>query len=197
MSFAELYKFADTLAQFPVRLEGVLDSEVKRLTSQDELYYVPVELDPEISLGHIKQYRIPALVYDDDPSWVTEIRYHLELNICWQRFVCCKELMHCFDNNLERVNDPEKFEQLLSEIEAPLPTDESSPMYKTEVRTLWMAVAVLCPEKLRSYFKAKWEADEMSAYEIALQLRVPDAIIRPIMRNSYDRMIPFLNERLK
>ncbi len=197
MSFVKLYEFANSLPEYPILLEGSLDEEVKKLASQDELYYVPVELDAELSLGHIKQYRIPAVVYDGDPNWVTEIRFHKELNTCWRRFVCCKELMHCFDAQVERVNNSEKFQQLLSEIETPLPNDQSSPMYKTEVRTLWMAVAVLCPEKLRNHFKEKCDVDEMSTYEIALALRIPEAVVRPIMSESYDKMIPFLNEKLK
>ena len=72
MSFKKLYNFSSGLRQHPVKLEGVLDQKAKSLASQDELYYVPVDLDPEISLGHIKQYRIPTGVYTD-PRWVTEI----------------------------------------------------------------------------------------------------------------------------
>jgi len=194
MSFSELYNFANSLGEYPILLEGVLDAQVKELTSQDELYYVPVELDPEVSPGHIKQYRIPNLVYDGDPNWVTEIRFHKELNECWRRYVCCKELMHCFDATAESVDNHEKFVQLLDEIETPLPNDQSSPMYKTESRTLWMAIAVLCPETLRTHFKERWEVKNMTAYEIALELRVPEVIITAIMGSSYDRIIPFLKE---
>ncbi|KZX86653.1 hypothetical protein A3726_10210 [Erythrobacter sp. HI0037] len=196
MSFAKLYEFANALGEYPVRLQGIVDEQVKAFTAQDELYYVPCELDPDISLGHIKQYRVPAVVYDGDPAWVTEIRYHNELNTCWKRYVCCKELMHCFDFDEERVDEAEKFEQLLDEIEAPLPNDASSPMYKSEVRTLWMAVAILCPQTLRDHFKQQLDAKELSPYEVALNLRIPEALVRTIMGESYDKMIPFLLEKM-
>lgn len=110
MSFKDLYDFSVSLRAHPVLLEGVLDKKAMELSNQDELYYVPVELDTDISLGHIKQYRIPRGVYDADPAWITEIRYHKELNVCWRRFVCCKELMHVFDPLSARSDSGLKFE---------------------------------------------------------------------------------------
>jgi hypothetical protein len=196
MTFGRLYKFANELRSYPIILEGVIDREASRLTSQDELYYVPVELDPEVSLGHIKQYRVPNGVYDGNPTWVTEIRYFRELNKCWQRYVCCKELMHVFDSQAERTDTAEKFQQLVDEIETPLPAGEASPMYDTETRTLWMAIAILCPASVRERFKPDWDAKKLSDYEIALELRVPEILIKTIMGPLYDRMIPFLTEHL-
>lgn len=186
MSFARLYKFAAGLGQYPVRLEGVIDTKAKALSSQDELHYVPVDLDPEVSLGHIKQYRLSQGVYNPDPLWVTEIRYFKDLNVCWRRFVCCKELMHVFDNTDERTDTLEKFEQLLDEIEAPLPADAQSPMYRTESITKWMAVLILCPKPVREFLRPQWEAGEMSDYEVALELRIPEVLIPSIMSPRYD-----------
>lgn len=194
MTFGRLYRFANNLRNHPIILEGVVDAKAMELTAQDELYYVPVDLDPHISLGHIKQYRIQTGIYNGDPTWVTEIRYFQGLNTCWKRYVCCKELMHVFDSQAERTDTAEKFQQLVNEIETPLPRDEASPMYDTESRTLWMAIAVLCPSDLREQFKPKWDGKQLSDYEVALELRIPEVLIKTIMGSQYDRMIPFLTE---
>jgi hypothetical protein len=195
MTFARLYEYACDLRQYPVVLEGVIDQKAMELGSQDELYYVAADLDPVISLGHIKQYRVPALVYDQDPKWVTEIRYCNDLNECWKRYVCCKELMHIFDNADERVNCPDRFIKLLDEIESPLPSDLASPMYKTETRTMWMALAILCPEPVRAHFKPKWDSKELSDYDVALELKIPEGTIKAAMADSFAAILAALNPR--
>lgn len=192
MSFPRLYKFAAELGVYPILLEGVLDEQVKRLSAQDELWYVPVELDTDVSLGHIKQYRVPNCVYDQDPTNVTEIRYDRGLDVPERRFVCCKELMHAFDSDAEKTNTPEKFEQLLDEIENPLPAGLASPMYLSEEKAKWMAILVLCPKPVRDKFKPQFEADELSAYDIALELQIPEVLIGWIMSDSYDTVYDVL-----
>ncbi len=194
MTFGRLYEFANALKQHPIILEGVIDAKAIELTAQDQLYYVPVDLDAQISLGHIKQYRIPDGIYGAEPKWITEIRYFRDLNMCWRRYVCCKELMHVFDSAAERTDTAEKFQQLVDEIETPLPGDEASPMYDSEIRTLWMAIGILCPESVRAEFKPRWDAKQLSDYEVALELRIPELLTKTIMGPGYDRMIPFLTE---
>jgi len=195
MTFKTLYDYSCSIRQFPVKLEGVLDTKVIELTAQDEIYYVPLELDPEISLGHIKQYRISNGVYDQNPNWVTEIRYFGALNDCWKRFVCCKELMHVFDTKQEQTDTPAKFQQLLEEIEAaPLPAAASSDMFKSETKTKWMALAVLCPAPVRDELKPKWESKELSDYGVALDLRIPETYIRTLMSDRFEEVIGILLE---
>lgn len=162
MTFLKLYDFARNLRGYPIVLEGSIDLEAKRLSGQDELWYVPVVLDTDISYGHIKQYHVPHGVYDADPTQVTEIRYHESLNVCWKRFVCCKELMHVFDNAQEKTNSPERFRDLLSELETPLEAENSSEMYRAESRAMWMALAILCPMPVYEARMPVWKAQKFS-----------------------------------
>jgi hypothetical protein len=191
MSFSKLYEFSAGLRTSPVILEGVLDAKVIELTAQDDIYYVPVDLDPAVSKGHIKQYRESTGVYSE-AKWITEIRYFKDLNVCWHRYVCCKELMHVFDTPEERTSSAEKLDQLLGEIESPLPSDRQSPMFQSETRTLWMALAVLCPLPLRDHFQPMWADGTMSEYEIALELRIPEELIQPIMSDRYHGIVQSL-----
>ncbi len=181
MTFSRLYAYAASQESAPLLIEGLIDAEVIRLSAQDRILYTPVDLDPEISLGHVKQYRQSGGVYDQDPEWVTEIRYYEKLNMCWRRFVCCKELMHVFDTPGERVDSAIKFDQLLEELASPPLLSDASPMYLSENRTKWMALAILCPLPLREHYRGRWLDGEMSDYDVALELRIPEGLVKTVM----------------
>ena len=100
--------------------------------------------------------------------------------------------MHVFDSDQERADSALKFQQLLDEIEAPLPASESSPIYQSENKTKWMALAVLCPAPVRDHFKPRWETGELSDYEVALDLRIPETYIRTLMSERFDRALEYL-----
>lgn len=191
MSFARLYNFSEDLRARPVRVERDLAPKVLELTSQDRIDFIPVDLDPAVSLGHIKQYRESNGVYGADPTWVTSIRWHAGLNMCWRRFVCGKELMHVFDSQEERTDTSEKFTTLLNELEVPPPADQASPMYVSENRTKWMALAVLAPRPLRAW-AIEQQAQGLSDYDIALALRIPEGLIGSLLGARYEPILDSL-----
>lgn len=191
MTFKRLYDYSEGLRQRPIKVEGDLDTQVVHLTAQDRVDFIPVELDPEISLGHIKQYRESRVVYDQEPIWVTSIRWHNKLNMCWRRFVCCKELMHVFDSAEERVDTAIKFETLLNELELPPPPEQASPMYVSENRTKWMALCVLAPRPARAWAIEQLAAG-LSPYDVALALRIPEDLIPALVGGRYEPILDSL-----
>ena len=191
MSFARLYAFVEQRRELPVSIEEVLVPEVIRLSAQDTIEFIPVDLDPEISLGHIKQFRQAKSVYDTDSEWVTSIRWHSGLNMCERRFVCCKELMHVFDSAEARTDTPVKFITLLDELSAPPPSEQASPMYISENRTKWMALTILVPRPLRDWAVQQLNAGH-SEYEVALALRIPEVLISTVVGERYDPILDSL-----
>jgi hypothetical protein len=97
--------------------------------------------------------------------------------------------MHLFDSEAERADSDEKFRILLNELETAPPAEQQSPMYFSEIKTQWMALAVLCPLSLRAKFAARYAAGAMTPYELALELRVPEATIKAIMADNYEQRI--------
>ncbi len=189
MSFAELYAYAEGLNQVPIRVETDLVPKVKTLAGQDDVFFTPVELDTEISFGHIKQYRMSTGVYAE-PRWVTDIRYAKTLNICWRRYVGCKELMHVFDMQEERSDSAAKFNKLLDELESTPLLEDASQMFLSENRTKWKALAVLCPLPIRQNILDRRAAGELAdPYEIALELRVPQAVVGTILGETFERVL--------
>ena len=193
MTFKRLYEYSEGLRQKPVRVEEDLATRVVHLTSQDRVDFIAVDLDPEISLGHIKQYKEHQGGWDQDPLWVTSIRWHKELNMCWRRFVCCKELMHVFDSDEERVDTGFKFETLLSELELPPPPEQASPMYISENRTKSMALFVLAPRPARAWAIEQLAAG-LSPYDIALALRIPEDLMPALVGGRYEPILDSLTK---
>lgn len=192
MSFSTLYKFIEKQDSVPSIIEGVVDKKILELSTQDEIWYTPVDLNTKISLGHIKQCRIQKKPYDQNPLWVTFIRYHKDLNLCWKRFVCCKELMHVFDSKKERVDSAIKFDTLLKELSSHPLTKEASEPFKSENKTKWMALAILCPLSVRELYKKKIQSGEMSNYDVALDLRMPELLVPIVMDNRFVHVVKLL-----
>ena len=152
-----------------------------------EINFYAVELDGDISLGHMKYERDRSSPYDDEFT-VANIRFDKTLNRCGRRYVSCKEMMHIFDTADEAVSSRERFIQLLNEFETlPMPKD-ISPMYLSELNAEWKALLILCPKRLRDKYRGGWEANEVgySDLDIALKLKIPENLIRSIMSPYYE-----------
>jgi hypothetical protein len=184
MTFLELYNFANGLPGSEISVQLLAKHVSAHHAEVGKVEFWPVDLDPAISLGH--------MIYEDDrdsayePEYrIANIRFHKGLNRCWRRFVCCKELMHVFDDENQRANTREKFLALLEQLETtPLP-GARSPMYESEIRAMWMAILVLCPEAVRAKYQADWEAKIITDYDVASELRIPEAYVKAMMGPTY------------
>lgn len=184
MLFSELYKFANGLTGDFVSVEELKKFIIQKHPEIEKVNFWPVELDPNISLGHMIYERERSSPYDA-PFKVASIRFERKQNRCWARFICCKELMHVFDNAPQSVTSREKFLQLMGELQnRPLEADMSE-MFKSELNAEWMALVVLCPERLREALRPRWEKKELVDYDVALQLRIPEIFVRGLMGPSY------------
>ncbi|KCZ96956.1 hypothetical protein HPO_17445 [Hyphomonas polymorpha PS728] len=186
MPFSDLLDHVDAGAGNRVIVDADIVPKLKELTGQDKVYFVPADLDTAISFGHVKRYREHDVPYGQ-PLWVTEVRFSNKLNTCWRRFVCCKELMHAFDAEHERADTAEKFLQLLNELELPPPTP--SGMLVSEARAVWSAMAVLAPARLIAPLSERYKAGDISDYEVALALRVPEFYVPHIMEDAFPRIV--------
>lgn len=189
MSFLHLYKFAE--AQAAQREDGnaaVSVMAVRGKIIEDgfavEITIDAVELDAEVSLGHVVVKDKREERWDDEERLHASIRFHRKQNRCWARFVCCKEMMHVFDGPDEIVDTKEKFIKLLEEIEAkPL---ERSAVFGSEFRAEWMALLVLCPKPERDKFRELLTSDEIGRYDVAWHFRIPEDFVAALMSEHYD-----------
>jgi hypothetical protein len=113
------------------------------------------------------------------------------LNYCWERFVYTKELMHIFDTVDEATDTGEAFDTVLSELMMPS-SPKWSPQMLSEMDCFWMALGVLCPEKVREKFGAERAANQLDDYSIALQLRIPEQYVPNLFQPWYGDRIKAL-----
>lgn len=150
----------------------------------EQVDFWPVDLDPNISLGHMVLERDRSSAYGEAFT-IANIRFDRRQNRCWSRYICCKELMHVFDDEEERVSTRERFFTLMSQLQAPPRQPDTSPMYASERDAEWMALLVLCPERLRNHWHPRWVAKDVPDYDVALSLRIPEIFIENIMGDYY------------
>lgn len=185
MQFADLYNHANGSPGPMIAVRALADHVGAHHKEVGEVNFWPVDLDTSISLGHILYEYDRSTAYGDEYK-IANIRYERSLNRCWRRFVCCKELMHVFDAEDQRADSREKFIKLLDDLEtAPLP-GERTPIYESEFLAQWMAYIVLCPESVRAKYKPAWDNKDLTDYDVALVLRVPEGTVRNIMGPMYE-----------
>lgn len=110
-----------------------------------------------------------------------------DLNYCWKRFVVIKELMHYFDRPLEKVTNAADFAALVSEFSGPQ-IDRSNAM-GSEVRALWMALGVICPENLRQQLESRRLHQQISDMDIAQMLKMPVVYVPLLFQPHYKQLI--------
>jgi hypothetical protein len=101
-------------------------------------------------------------------------------NNCWERFVEVKEYMHVFDSPQEATDTGELFDALLAEFCASGGAAQTmSHQVNAEHKAFWRALGVLCPEpyRLRLIDERAERGPDLTDYQIALRLRIPEQYI--------------------
>lgn len=191
MNFADLYRYSNSLDTRVTPLHLLKERVVAFHPSVGEVEFFPCNLDEKVSRGHIAYILDRSSPYGE-PYDVASIRFASVLNRCWRRFVCCKELMHVFDDSAQRVNSPDKLTTLLDELQTNPIRGDASPMYDSERDAEWMALLVLCPERLRNFYIRDYVSSPERDMEIANQLKVPRVLIRALMGDHYLRALEIL-----
>jgi len=79
-------------------------------------------------------------------------------------------------------------------LESPPPFAEATAMYLSENKAKWMALAVLCPLNVRAQFFDMWANKTLSDYDVALELRIPEAVVPAVMGDNFLRYVALLTK---
>ena len=156
MDFADLYRFAEGTIAARERagdasvIVAVIDLKKHLINGIDwieDINFHPIECKKNDPLGHYECHGTQESQYDNPESWVVLITYDSTFNMCYRRFVWCKELMHIFDTDDGLVGSADKYKGFIGEIE--MKPMEPSEMYLSENTAKWMALMTLCPKPQR------------------------------------------------
>lgn len=189
MSYAELYRYCQNLPT-PISRAAVIPKVVELTRRPRKPLILIRSMDPAHLAGFIV---FPGPDANPDHPIVRwgrgepVIFVARPLNYCWRRFVVIKELMHYFDPPLARVSTESDFEALVTEFSAPQ-LDRSRAM-DCEVRALWMALGIICPEEQRQQMERQRLVGAIDDATIAERLKMPLAYVPLLFHTHFKEII--------
>ncbi len=189
MNFADLYRISNG-AKTPHTAFRFLAEAVKAHHPRiGDIELFACKLNEDVSLAHMTYVPDRSSPYGD-PYDVAVIRFSEDLNRCWRRAACTKELMHVFDDSAAQTSDRGRFLLLLKQLETKLilPGDASA-MLLSERWAEWMALLALCPARLRTTFENDYVNKKIDDDFIATKLKIPKMMVPSLMGDYYWRAL--------
>ena len=191
MSYAKLFAWANKKTSLPIKVTDVKAWIIEEKL-QEQIYFIKADTNPLVLKGFVRQYHAPHAVYDHSPDRCANIYYSSNLNVCWKRFVCCKEMMHIFDSQKARASTKDEVRKLLEDMTSPIDISKLSEQQSSEFVCEFYALHVLFPQSIRDQLKAQYDAGNMSSYDVALLARIPEYYIPFAMGDKYQNIKQFL-----
>lgn len=160
--------------ELPVDVNDVLAC-LKNDGHDDSIEFIGVDLDPAVLQGKIKIFYTRPVVYGD-PVRNANIYYHRGHDLDWQRFICCKELLHLLDPPSAHTRGQDEIEELSARIG--LPREMQNPLadgIQANVDRLaeFRAAAILLPLAARNLLQEPLATGKITLSEIATLADVP------------------------
>lgn len=193
MPYRDLYAYAQDLEP-AVNRNAIRDKIIELTGASGFRFFCDHELNPEELCGY---YLSPG---NDDHQFARQaggkhvVAFAKSLNNCWQRFVVLKEMMHLFDGPLEKTNTADDLESIFVGMLDPDFDGRISPQCLSEFKCFWMALGVVCPERIRAGLQQQRDAGTMSELEIAKYLRIPEAYIGRLFHPKFKDMMARLSQ---
>lgn len=154
---------------------------------QDEIILSPEDTDPGKVRGIYYQYTKSPGVYAA-PDLVTLIVYSKNVDLAWQRLICCKELIHLCDGSREKTDKAEEVDSLVEKLLGPLSTDDyglADLMAAVDRLALYQALAVLFPLSAREAARAEIANGKRTIEEIADWALLPSPLVAFVVSDAW------------
>ena|SRR6056297_1205564 len=179
-------KFADRV-ELPIDVQEVADA-ITDLGFQDEVRFYDVKADSSKIRGVFDQFTYRPGVYAE-PVLVTLIPYNSNDPVEWQRVVCCKEMMHIFDSDLERTDTPDEIPDFLDKLLGPLSTDDfglADFMAARDKVAMYQCLPFLMPKAALEVARSAVDSGQKSASEVAEWAKLPERLVRFMLLKEWD-----------
>jgi len=183
---------SELISKFSARIELPIDVNdllpvLQASGEETDIEFIGVELDPEILQGKIKVFHIRNTLYGE-PKRCANIYYHRGHTTDWQRFICCKELLHLLDPSAATTSTPEDIAELARKIG--LPQYMQDPMadgLDTNVDRLaeFRAASILLPYAAREVLMQPLSEDKLTLADIARMADIPRKYVGLVMSDYW------------
>jgi hypothetical protein len=173
--------------KLPIEVDEIA-AEIAALGLQDEINFYHIGADPAQIRGAFYQFTHRPGVYAE-PVLVTLVPYNDDDPLEWQRVVCCKEMMHIFDSDLERTDTEEQVPEFLDKLLGPLSTDDFGAadfMAAKDKVALYQCLPLLLPRAALQIARKAVADDLKTAEEIARWAGIPVNLVIMMLQEDWD-----------
>ena len=165
-----IYEFFSCFTELPVRIDDVRDQALE-YDVVDEFQFIAVGIDPKILLGMHRMYVVDRP--DGSKHRIAQIFWSSHISdVPLMRLVCCKEVLHIFDEESHTARSTEAVDKLIDLIVVP-PSSGFTASELSDRRGMLRALMVLLPRDALEIIRPKYEAGEMSVEDVARLADIP------------------------
>lgn len=186
MSYSKLVAHFRDREEFPIKIDEITDWLVRH-GYQDEISFYAADMDTKILRGIMTRHVSRPGVYAD-PKFIVEIKYPKSANKCWERMICCKELIHLFDTPTEKTHTAQQIANLTLNLTSPIsPSLDFGPDFIVEHMAVTKALLLLAPIEIVEEIRQQYESGSKKPYDVALFFRIPETFV-PMLFSPFYRV---------
>lgn len=183
----DLYSGAPDPIVYPLPVRAFISPNISsHIPAENGAYKINIEAKS----WRTKQLNGALFRYKDH----ADIIYSLDLNVCWRRFVACKELIHLLMDSKDKhfCTDPLALVQGLI---TGVPVQDHQGAYDSERLAICGAMELLLPWRLRDEMDKQMAAGR-SDYDMALAFRVPEKVVNLRLKSAFGRWLDQIHRAL-
>lgn len=170
-----IYEFFACFTKLPVRLDDIRDQALSYGVVQ-EFQFIEVDINPDNLLGMLRLYN--KVLPDGSIHRVAQIYWSSSISDNRvRRLVCCKEILHVFDDDDHTARSTEAVESLIDQVLVP-PSSGITASAKSDQSGMLHALMILLPRDALSILKPAVEAGHMSVEDVAGLADIPESYAR-------------------
>jgi len=161
---------------------------IQTIGFQDRIILSARTLDTEVLRGTFYQWTERATLYGE-PQLVTLVIYPENINICWQRLICAKEMVHVCDQQIAKTVDIEAIVKLAEKLLGPSKaeaTDVTDVMALVDKLAQFQALDLLFPKAARAVAKLKLADNSKTLLEIAEWAKIPQQYVELALTDQWE-----------
>lgn len=172
---ATIYEYFSAFTKLPIRLDDVCAQAIE-MGAVSEFRFAEVDIDTDHLLGMLRLYKVPG-TYEPRPV-VAEIYYAAAIpDEATRRLVCCKEILHVFDNDGHTAKSSGAVNALVDQVLVP-PGSGITASAMSDQFGVANALMILLPREALSELVQKVQEGRMSAEDVAKLADIPEPYAR-------------------
>lgn len=181
-------KFKDRV-ELPIDVQEIAEA-IAELGFQDEIRFFDVDADISKIHGLFYQFTHRPGVYAD-PELITLIPYNSNDSVEWQRVVCCKEMMHIFDSELEKTDTVDEIPDFIDKLLGPMSTDDlglADFMAAKDKVALYQCLPLLLPKAALEVARNAVDSGSKTPADIADWAKIPERLVKFMLPKEWDTL---------